>query len=343
MFLWASCSRQEPTSAPEAPAPALEEAEVWVEVQALDSTAFAEEIVSNGRLQARQRAELRFKTGELLVDLPVRNGSRVEQGQLLARLDTTVLALRLDEARARLARADWEMQNLRISYGYAGKADDSIPPRILHSMRVQCDWYAAHNAVRQNALALSQSELRAPFAGTVANLSAKPFNTLQVGEPFCTLLDDSRLEAVFLVMEADLPKISAGLEVEVKTLSDSLLARGFVSVVNPTVGPSGMSEIRADLEPSPGFYDGMNVEVRVRRWVPGSLRVPKAALQVRAGQEVVFVYENGLAKWRTVRTQGQNTTHYRVVEGLKPGDQVIVSGNLNLAHDAKVKLRTPEP
>jgi multidrug efflux pump subunit AcrA (membrane-fusion protein) len=53
---------------------------------------------------------------------------------------------------------------------------------------------------------------------------------------------------------------------------------------------------------------------------------------------VVFTYESGLAKWNYVKTSFENSTQYVITEGLSPGDSVIVKGNLNLAHDAKVKL-----
>ncbi|MDG2436788.1 MAG: hypothetical protein P8L89_06775, partial [Polaribacter sp.] len=46
--------------------------------------------------------------------------------------------------------------------------------------------------------------------------------------------------------------------------------------------------------------------------------------------------ENGLAKWNYVELAGENNDSYAIKKGLKISDTLIVSGNLNLSHDAKV-------
>ena len=55
-------------------------------------------------------------------------------------------------------------------------------------------------------------------------------------------------------------------------------------------------------------------------------------------REVVFTYNNQLAKWNYVTIAYENSNTYAISEGIKTGDSVIFKGNLNLAHDAKVIL-----
>jgi hypothetical protein len=87
------------------------------------------------------------------------------------------------------------------------------------------------------------------------------------------------------------------------------------------------------------LFEGMNVRVIIRKVVPGQLVVPKQAVVQRQGREVVFVLEDGLAKWNYVKTGRENSTSYTITEGLQAGMKVIISGNLNLAHDAEVEVR----
>jgi hypothetical protein len=54
---------------------------------------------------------------------------------------------------------------------------------------------------------------------------------------------------------------------------------------------------------------------------------------------VVFAYENGLAKWNYVSITHENETSVVISEGLKAGALVIIEGNLNLGHDAKVEIK----
>ncbi|MDD4032931.1 MAG: hypothetical protein PHS48_06780 [Bacteroidales bacterium] len=53
----------------------------------------------------------------------------------------------------------------------------------------------------------------------------------------------------------------------------------------------------------------------------------------------MFTLVDGKAFWNYVTTGLENATEYTIEEGLKPGDQVIVSGNINLAHESPVIVK----
>ena len=64
---------------------------------------------------------------------------------------------------------------------------------------------------------------------------------------------------------------------------------------------------------------------------------------LRTGKQVVFTVVDGKAVWNYVQTGLENATEYTITsETLKEGDQIIVSGNINLAHESPVKLITNE-
>jgi len=81
----------------------------------------------------------------------------------------------------------------------------------------------------------------------------------------------------------------------------------------------------------------MNVKVLVGNSVPAQLVVPKEAVVIRQGKQVVFTYEDGHAKWHYVKTGYENSREYTIEEGLEEGAQVIITNNLNLGHDAEVE------
>jgi len=71
-----------------------------------------------------------------------------------------------------------------------------------------------------------------------------------------------------------------------------------------------------------------------KQWV-----VPKSAVVLRTGRQVLFTLENGKAIWHYVQTGLENAGNYTITgETLKEGDQVIVSGNINLAHESPVTV-----
>lgn len=67
--------------------------------------------------------------------------------------------------------------------------------------------------------------------------------------------------------------------------------------------------------------------------------IPKSALVLRSGKQVVFTLKNDMAIWNYVQTQLENSDSYTLVgEEIKEGDLVIATGNVNLAHEAPVTV-----
>jgi len=81
----------------------------------------------------------------------------------------------------------------------------------------------------------------------------------------------------------------------------------------------------------------MNVRVSIFRSLGKQWVVPKSAVVLRTGKEVVFTLEDGKAIWNYVQTGLENANSYTITsETLKEGDEVIISGNINLAHESSV-------
>ena len=90
------------------------------------------------------------------------------------------------------------------------------------------------------------------------------------------------------------------------------------------------------------LFDGMNVRVSVKRSVPDQMVVPKTAVVLRSGKQVLFTVRNNMAMWNYVTTGLENMTEYTLVDweasGLQEGMTVITTGNVNLAHETPVKI-----
>lgn len=316
-----------------------------VEVMVLRRTVFQKELVSNGKLVALQRSVLKFRTSEVLEYLPVKNGSRVKKGQVIARLRQYTLKQNLDKARLTLDQAKIQMEDILLTMGYDNTRQDKVPSNQLHYARIKSGLATAEISLRQAQFNYDATVLKAPFSGKIANLKYKKYDQVSAGTDFCTLIDDSRLEVVFPVMETELREVQPGKEVSVIPFATNTPVKGRVAEINPAVEENGLVKVRA-LCSNPGtLLDGMNVRVLVRNAVPGKLVVPKSAVLLRQNLEVLFKYKNGEAYWTYVNIEMENSDSYAVVANkdrgasLQPGDTVIISGNLNLAHGSKVEIR----
>ncbi|MEM6522263.1 MAG: hypothetical protein AAF693_00650 [Bacteroidota bacterium] len=82
----------------------------------------------------------------------------------------------------------------------------------------------------------------------------------------------------------------------------------------------------------------MNVQIKFALTQNKTLAIPKEALVIRSGREVVFVHEDGQAKWHYITSGVTNGEEVEVLQGLEEGMQVITENNLQLAHDAKIQI-----
>jgi multidrug efflux pump subunit AcrA (membrane-fusion protein) len=90
----------------------------------------------------------------------------------------------------------------------------------------------------------------------------------------------------------------------------------------------------------------MHAEVEIESEIyKDKLIVPQEAILVRSGRKLVFVVENGLAKWRYVQIGLENENYAEILPGANPGEglnereMVITEGHFTLAHDARVTIK----
>lgn len=310
-----------------------------VRVTELKPSVFNHEIVSNGHVAAAGRADVNFQTQGVIAAVYVKNGQHVAKGQMLGALDTYKLENQLEKDRNAVASATLEMQDVLIGQGYDPEHPEEVPEEVMRLARLRSGLRQAELTLAATMRELSEATLTAPISGVVANLTTKPFNMTGT-DPFCRIISDSGMEVEFSVIEGELAMLKPGDAVSVAPFSDpAATATGRVSEINPMVDENGMVKVWATIDRRQGLLDGMNVRVRVRRKVGEALVVPKSAVVLRSGRQVVFTLRDGKAIWNYVSTGLENLEQYTITEGLAPGDTIIISGNLNLAHEAPVKLK----
>ena len=320
---------------------ALPEMQGEVTVETLRVSDFYHELVSNGKLAATQYVDLRFESAEPVEAIWVKNGDVVAKGQKLAELSPFRLKIRTEQAKDALDRAALELQDVLIGQGYTPADSAAIPPAIMQLARTRSGYDQAEIQYRLALYEEEHATLTAPFAGVVANLFAKPFHLASTSEVFCSIIGANSMEASFTVLENELPFTNKGDRVKVApyfTVQGEGLT-GYISEINPVVGENGMVRVKASVPAGNArLFEGMNVWVSIQHTFPQQLVIPKTALVIRSGKQVVFTYADGKAQWNYVQTGLENAASYTIVEGLREGDVVITSGNINLAHESTVTV-----
>ena len=310
-----------------------------VTVMPLKKQVFNHELISNGKVTAQDYADLYFRTSEVVANVWVKNGDIVRKGQKIAQLDLFKLNNTLVQNKNSLAQATLEMQDVLIGQGYAPDNLKVIPADVLELAKVK-SWYEQSKAQYESAqYDMEQATLTAPFDGVIANLFEKRYNMPKTSEPFCRVIHTGNMEVDFTVLENELPLLKVGDKVEITPYASAAGVRqGSISEINPLVDENGMVRIKARVNGSNKLFDGMNVRVGVKRSVGEQLVIPKTAVVLRSGKQVVFTLKEGKAMWNYVHTGLENMEEYTITDGLEEGMEVITTGNVNLAHEAPVRV-----
>ncbi len=196
-------------------------------------------------------------------------------------------------------------------------------------------------------LNLERTEIRAPFDGVVSGLTLSAGEQVMVNQVLFTLVDNVNIEAEVGVLEADVGHIVTGGDaiLAIPALGDTIPAT--VDVVSPQFNREARTcQVLMRLKNTDGR---MRPGMFARALIAGErfedrLLIPREAVLTRDGRPLIFKVDGDRAQWLYVEL-GVSNDHLvevtSVLQGgtLEPGDRVVVSDHLTLAHEAKIKVR----
>jgi RND family efflux transporter MFP subunit len=194
--------------------------------------------------------------------------------------------------------------------------------------------------VKTAELDLAKTKITAPFAGIITEIKVSPGEHLEPGRDLFTLVNISEIKVLAKVLESEVGKMRVGREVDLRfSAYPDKVFKGAVEAISPVVNPEDKTcAVHVVVEnPQEEIKPGMHAEVEIAAEVyKDRLLVPQEAVLVRGGRKLVFVVEEGLAKWRYIEVGLENESYAEVLDGVKDGENVIVEGHFTLAHDARV-------
>ena len=230
----------------------------------------------------------------------------------------------LDTAAANLAQAQ---ATLTQAQGSVSQAERSNTENIA-LLKVAVS--QAQNRIAQTERSLSQTRIRAPFAGQIAELSTEVGEFVGAGAKVLRLVDLSSLRAKFAVPSSDADSLLNGaglvitvggirLEGRVQRIAQVAGSNRLVPLYGRFVGEQNLKALTA----------GSSVAVAYALKLATGVIVPTGALQTDSGQNFVYIVKNGKAVRRDVNILGESSGK-SAVSGIVKGNSVIfpVPGSL---------------
>jgi RND family efflux transporter MFP subunit len=310
---------------------------VLVKTVKLETSTFFHELVSNGKVFSCKKAVVPFRVNGILKELYIKNGQRVNAGDLLAVIEDFEYRSKLIAARQSVEKAEIDFKDdLLVSFHSTDTT--GLAPSKIKMARTRSGLDNALLALEIAEYNLGNTRIHAPISGIIANLEASAFNPSQNYKDLCMVISDEVMFVEFPVIESEYAFIIKDMPVGIiPFIEDSVIINARITEINPRVDDTGMIKVKAEFRNRGHLIDGMNVRVLIRKPVPGRLVVPKEALVIRQGKDVIFVRQDSLAIWKYVNVEFENSSTAALRDGLEPGDLVIIEGNVNLAHETVVK------
>jgi membrane fusion protein (multidrug efflux system) len=291
-----------------------------------------------GSTRASQVIDIKPKADGTIVEIVYEAGKRLEQGDVLFRLDDAIQKADLAEAQASLAKAQQALKRGRTLKQSRVMATATLED--LEAARA-----AAQAQVDRAAQRLADRTIRAPFAGTPSirrvDLGA------QVGsDTVLTRLENlSPMLVEFQVPEQFFsiarPGLMAGATTPAwpgKTFTATL------SEVDTSIDPvSRTFRVRAQVpNESVELASGMFMRLTLQLSSDGVVMIPEQSITMEEGTPFVFVVRDGKVERRDVQTGGREPGWVQITDGLTLGEEIVVSGISKVRPGGAVKVVNAE-
>ena len=326
-----------------------------VTVARVERAPFAQNLIVSGNLAALPNRDAKVaalvpgRVGRVLV----LEGDRVKQGQPLADIDSTLLLEQEQQAEAEVAQAKASVENSRL----AVQREEGLLRRGISSRKEVED---AHTQLAVNAAALNRAEaglaiaraqvsrsvVRAPFSGTVVKRFAAAGEQVDgtAAQPIVEVAQIDALELMGTVSAARLSEVKVGeaFSFETNAVPDSNFS-GRVASILPAVDPAtNNGTVRIRVENSRGRLKlGQYLSIKLPLKPSGPrLVIPRQSVYPdESGEPHVYKVNGDEAVSVAVKIGIQTDDQVEILEGVREGDTVVVTGGYGLPEKSKVHVK----
>lgn len=309
-----------------------------------------------GTVQPLNVVEIKAQVTGTLIALPVKEGSEVHEGDIVAEIDPRPYTAALDQA---MAQRDEDVAQLKAAQldlkRYQNLAKSNFAPvQQVEDQQGTVDKLigaiGVDNALIETAqINLGYCVIKAPFDGRVSFYQLNVGNLVQVASQtgIISITQVKPIEVVFTLPESDLAAVQAARAkgtVPVAVFdgsSDSLLSSGTLMTPNNTIDTTtGTISLKASFTNSDDhLWPGQFVNARVQvGTVSNAVTIPELAVQ--HGPDGTFVYtvkQDGTVEQANVEVGEQVAGRIVITKGLSGHETVVVSGQSRLAPGLHVK------
>jgi RND family efflux transporter MFP subunit len=297
----------------------------------------------SGTVKALNYAVIKAKVAGELKEVTVREGDRVQAGQVLARIDPIEYQQRWNQLKEQAAAAksqleiaqrQWESNKALVDQGFISKvALDNSQASLQGAI-------ASHRAAMAGAdvarKALDDSVLVAPFAGVIAVRSAQPGERVGIDARVMELVDLSQLEIETPLTPSDSVDVRVGQTARIQIEDRPQMVSAKVKRISPSAQAGSRSVmVYVSLESPEGLRHGLFAKGQIQLKTLQALSLPLSAIRTdrakpyvqvveKVGETQQVVHKTVELGLRGIDAQQPETDTWVAVTGVSPNSQVLI-------------------
>ncbi|MGA1465727.1 MAG: efflux RND transporter periplasmic adaptor subunit, partial [Balneolaceae bacterium] len=308
-------------------------------VVVMQYSSVTDRIFSSGTVEANERIDLRAEVTGIVEAIYLTEGSRVQEGDLLLKINDSELQAQKSRAEYRynLAAQQEERQRRLLEKGGVSQEDYDATLNQVNVFRSEMQLIDAQ---------LEKTEIRAPFSGRIGLKYVSKGQFIGPDQPIASLQELDRVKIDFSVPERYAGRVQTGdlMRFEVQGIDSTFV--GEVYAIEPRINTDTRTLSLRAISDNPEFllYPGAfaNIEL-VLEEIEEALMVPTISLIPGLNSQKVYVAVDGMVEERIVKTGIRTSEKVQILEGLNPGDQVLTTGLLQARPGLAIRVVSHQP
>lgn len=299
-----------------------------VEIATLEATETELRIVRPGEIAGGKVADVAASIGGLVEKVKVDVGDEVKKGDVLARVDTRLMA-----AQSRLSRV--EIKDAKREHERLEKLGKTVASSRVDAAETRLERAKAQHSLNQ--IQASRSVIKAPFDGVISDAPYEPGESIPPGAAIVRLVQLDPVKVSVAVADRDVGALAVGDVAKVSTARVADPVEGKIARIDPVADPRTRTftvEVEVDNGAdlfSPGAIATVSFQgSRARE----SVVIPQDFLVTKLDENGIFVAVeregNTVAEWRPLELGEVVGDEVEVRGGVVPGEKVITVGHRTL-------------
>ncbi len=305
----------------------------------VSSKDFSNSISLSGSIEANENVEIRSEVSGIVEKISFSEGTQVNKGQVLLKVNDIELRAQLSQAitRQKLASENERRAKLLLQKEAISQEEYDMASAEFRSLKAQTQLIQAQ---------IAKTTIKAPFSGKIGLRNISPGTYVTPTTSITKLVSSSQVKISFSIPEKYASEIENNTSILFTIPNNQQKFSAKIYAIEPEIETATRTlKIRAIADNSngkllPGTF--ATIELSLKN-IKDAIVIPTEAVVPIQDGKVVYIANNGKAKEVKIETLARTSNDVVVTSGIKSGDTLLTSGVMSLKDEADIKVKLKEP